>query len=212
MFHCRTKLVLSLVGLCLAVCFQGCATGDKRVNILYQPVAEVTGGSGTIYLVQGVKPAPAQAAAVQWILGDVTKDDGTELGKVMTDIPPAGLVLDALKEELVKAGYRAVTADVMPAGTDKGLILTDAVLSLNDTHSPFKDEAACSLKMGLQQWRRGAARSNSQYQAEYAESAVTDRDRLPAKVLQKTLQLLMTRAVPEVVRIMETAPAASSRP
>jgi hypothetical protein len=211
MLLCRRKTLLFLLALFAAVVFQGCAHGDKRVNIVYQPVAKARGGSGIVYLVQGVKQPPAQAPAVQWVLGDVTNGDREILGKVRTDIPPAGLVLDALNEELRNAGYRTMTLDVMPAGVDKGIVLTDAILRLDDVHSAFSDEANCLLKVGLQQWRGGAATRNLEYQAEYSDTAVTGRDRLPSKVLQKTLQILMKRAIPEVVRVMEGG-SATPRP
>lgn len=200
LLHNIIKIVMFL--LC-SVALHGCATADKRVNILYQPTAQVKGGSGDLYLVQGVQSPSTQAAGVQWVLGEVKKDDGQKKAKIVTDTAPAHQVLDALSRELSEAGYRVITAESLPAGVEKGVVLKEVVINLDDVYGTFSDEVNCSARMALQPWRKGAAVNTLQYQAESMESAVSDRDRLPAKVLQKTLQLLMSRSAPEIVRIME---------
>jgi hypothetical protein len=199
----RRSVLVLLLALAFAALLQGCATGDKRVDILYRPVAEVKGGSGDLYLVQGVRPEGGQAAGIQWILGSVNKEDGEKLGSIVTDVAPANLVMDALNQELTRAGYRVLTTDSLPPDAKKALSLNSVSLKLNDKHSLVKDEAECAVRMTVQPWRNGSAVSNLTYDAQYSETVASDRDRLPSKTVQKALQLLMNQAVPEIVRTLE---------
>jgi len=199
----RATLFL-LIACALAAALQGCATttADRRVDILYQPAANATGGSGTMNLVQGGRSA-SQAANIQWVLGQLTDSDGKKTGNVVTSIAPASLAMDALNQELKKAGYQVVQPGSMPADAKKGVSLNDVTIKLDETDSVLKNEAKCSVRLSLQPWRDGSAVSTVSYEAEYSESAVTDRDQLLNRVLQKALQLVMTRSVPEVVTAVE---------
>lgn len=199
----RRSFLLLLAALAFAALVQGCATGDRRVDILYHPVAEAKGGSGDLYLVQGVRPEGGQAAGIQWILGSVAKDDGEKLGDIVTDVAPANLVMDALNQELTRAGYRVLTTASVPSDAEKALALNAVSIKLNDKHSVVKDEAECSVRITVQPWRSGSAVSNLSYDAQYSETVASDRDELPSKTLQKALQLLMKQSTPEIVRTLE---------
>ena len=192
-----------LITCALLVSVQGCATTDRRVNLLYQPTANVKGGSGTVYLVQGVRSASRQAAGIQWILGSITKSSGEKSGNVVTDTAPANLAMDALKQELKSAGYNIVQSEAMPAGARKGVLLHEVSLKLDEKSGVVSDEANCSVRMSLQPWRNGKPVDRLSYEAEYSETAVTDRDLLLSKTLQTALQLVMKRSVPEVVNVLE---------
>jgi len=200
----RATLFL-LIACAFAAVLPGCATttNDRRVDILYQPAANATGGSGTINLVQGGRSASQQATNIQWVLGQLTDSDGKKTGNVVTSIAPASLAMDALNQELKKAGYQVVQPGNMPADAKKGVSLNDVTIKLDETDSTLKNEAKCSVRLSLQPWRDGSAVSTVSYEAEYSESAVTDRDQLLNRVLQKALQLVMTRSVPEIVTAVE---------
>lgn len=203
MFLLRRSFLKIILTVTVSFALQACASADKRVSLIYAPKANVKGGSGELYLVQEVRQPPSQAAAIQWVLGDVKDDEGKKMGKVVSDVAPASLVQDALARELSEAGYRVRTVDAMPAGVEKGLSLKDVVMKLDQVHNAFNDDVSSSVRMSVQPWRKGAAVSTLEYQAESSETAVSDRDRLASKSLQKTLQLLMSRAVPEVVKTLE---------
>jgi hypothetical protein len=195
-------VVNAVIVLLLAACFQGCATGDRRVNILYEPEANITGGFGDLYLVQSVRHATGEAAAIEWVLGRVTKKDGTTVGRVVTDIAPGNLVLDALNQELKRAGYNVIATDHLP-DQGKAVNLTAVSMRIDETHGFARDEANSALKMTVEPRRDKAAIKTLSYQAEYSDSATTGRDVLPSEALQHTLQLLMSRAVPEIVKTLE---------
>ncbi|HJV33720.1 YajG family lipoprotein [Geomonas sp.] len=181
----------------------GCATPDRRADILYRPAANVTGGSGDLYLVQGVRRPAGESASIQWVLGKVTDDDGKQLANIVTDMAPSSLVLDALNQELKRAGYNVILRDTAPADANKALILKEATILVNDTHTAVKDEVKSTVKIAVEPRRQGTLTGVSAYEAQYSDTGLTDRDHLPADVLQKTLQLLMTRAVPDMVKVLE---------
>ncbi|HJV64097.1 MAG TPA: hypothetical protein VJ550_00035 [Geomonas sp.] len=182
---------------------QGCATPDRRADILYRPVANVKGGSGDLYLVQGVHRPSGESAGVQWVLGKVVDNDGNKVANVVTDQAPANLVMDALNQELKGAGYSVIVTETPPDPGSRSLTLKDVAIRLNDTHSVVKDVANCSVKMSVEPRLQGTVSGSSSYQAEYSDTAVGDREQLPADILQKALQLLMTQAVPDIVKSLE---------
>jgi hypothetical protein len=181
----------------------GCATPDRRADILYRPAGYATGGSGDLYLVQGVRRPAGEAAGIQWVLGKVTDDDGKQLANIVTDTAPANLVVDALNQELKRAGYNVIVTDSAPAQVNKALTLKEVSILVNDTHSAVRDEAKCTVKMSVEPRRQGSVTGLSAYEAEYSDTGFTDRSHIPADVLQKALQLLMTRAVPDMVKTLE---------
>lgn len=204
MFALKRSLVLALA-LALssfAVALSGCATVDQRADILYQPTAAAKGGSGDLYLVRQVPGAPKTAMTIQYVIGKITKD-GAKVGNVVTDMAPADLVMDALREELRSAGYRVTVTDAMPADAKKGVSLNNASIVLDVKKSIVKDEANGSAKISVQIWRDGRAVNALDYESEYSDVAVADRERLASKTLRKMLEMVMMRSIPDMVQKIE---------
>ena len=195
--------IISLL-LSLALLVPGCATVDQRVDVLYQPAANAKGGSGDLYLVRNIPAASREASGIQWILGGIMNGDGEKGGNVVTNIAPADLVVDALSQELKASGYNVMRTDSLPASPGKAVALNSVTLTLDETRSFLKDEARCAARISVQPWRDGKAVSSLEYEARYSDTAVTDRDLLLPNTLQKTLELLMARSVPEIVRMLES--------
>lgn len=181
----------------------GCATVDQRADILYQSSANAKGGSGDLYLADAVRPNTGGATGVQWVLGAIRDKDGEKVGSVVTETAPADTILDAFRQEFKAAGYKVLTAGSLPEGVKKGVVLSAATITLDETRSFFTVDAKCSAKISVEPWRDGKALNKLDYEIVYADSTVTDRDELPAKTLQKALQLLMSRATPEIVKLIE---------
>ena len=197
------KFTLVIIAMFLFLGVSGCATMDRRVDILYQPVANVKGGSGDLYVVRAKQAVAGSAADVQWVLGGVTDSDGEKLGNIVTDMAPEALVFDALTRELTAAGFNVIAVDAMPLAVKKGLQLTGATIKLDDTHSLIKDEVHCAMKMSVQVWQEGKAVTAQEYQTPYADTAVRDRDTFLTTSLQKSLQLLMSQSTPDIFRTIE---------
>ncbi len=202
MAELRKFLVLTAATLFCAVMLPGCASVSRRVDILYHPSAYARGGGGDLYLVKGSQTDDTTAAS-QWIIGEITTKDGEKINDVVTDIAPDDLVADALSQELKAAGYNVITTDNLPPDATKAVTLNSVAIKLDEEHSVMKDDATCSLKISVQPWRNGTARNTLGYKADYAETAITNRDLLLSKALKESLKLLMKYSIPEIVRSIE---------
>ncbi len=193
-------LFLSILLMFLA----GCVSGDKRVEILYQPGANYKGASGDLYLARAVPPASAAGApSVQFILGEISNKDGAKIGNVVSDRDPVDMVIDALTNEFRNAGYNVIVVGTLPAGVKKGVLLANASFTLDEVKKWYRFEAKGRVKISVEPWRNGNALNRLDYEASYADSAITDRESLPQKTLEKALQDLMARSVPEVIKMIE---------
>ncbi len=187
-----------------AALLAGCATvGDQRVDVLYKSVANASGGSGDLYLVEEVAPASSGSTPIQWILGGITNKDGEKLGNIVTDTAPADLLTNAFIQELKGAGYKIVQESSMPREAPKGLKLRSVTITLDEVKSSLKDDAKCIVKISIEPWRNGKATDRLEYAAEYADSAVTDREELLSKTMLKAIQSIMNKAAPETIKILE---------
>lgn len=181
----------------------GCATvRDQRVDILYERAANAAGGSGALYLVEEPPPVGG-ATTVQWVLGEIRNKDGDKLGNTVTDTAPTDTLMAAFVQEFKGAGYNIVQASSMPKDTAEGLALKSAVIRMDEVKSPLSDEAKCKVKITVEPWRDGKAVTRLEYEADYTESAVTGRDELPSKTMLGTIQTIMRRSVPEIVKMIE---------
>lgn len=182
----------------------GCATvGDQRVDVLYHTTANARGGSGNLYFVEGSVPASSGSTPIQWVLGAITSKDGESLGNIVTDIAPMDLIADAFSQEFKAAGYNIVQENSMPEVVNKGLKLKSATIKLDEVKGGFSVDAKCSVKISVEPWRNGKAMNNLEYEAVYTDSDVRNRDELPSNVMVKALQAIMTRSIPELIKMLE---------
>lgn len=198
----RKKYVIVLI--MVSALLAGCATvGDQRVDILYKSTAAAKGGSGDFYLVEEIEPVYGGSTSVQWILGRIMNKDGEKLGNIVTDTAPVDLLTDAFILEFKDAGYSIVQESSMPREAAKGLKLRSVNITLDEVKSPLKDDAKCIVKIMVEPWRNGKATDRLEYAAEYADSAVTDREELLSKTMLKAIQSIMDKAAPELTKILE---------
>ncbi|SNB47869.1 hypothetical protein [Geobacter sp. DSM 9736] len=178
----------------------GCATTDRRVNILYEPSVGAKGGTGDLYL---VGDREAQGKKVQWVIGEVINNRKEQVGNIVTDLAPAELVLDAFAAELRSAGYRVVMSRSIPADVDKGLVLGDVSITLREVDGLFQSEARNKMKVAIEVWRKGVKLTKLDYETEYVDSTVRDRRRLAEETLRTSLRNFLRQAVPEIIRKLE---------
>lgn len=183
----------------------GCATtGDRKVELAYEPTAHATGGSGKLYLAREAGPgAPGEAQGIQWVIGTIRDSDGNKTGSVVTETMPAELVLQAFTAELKGAGYTVTPVAQIPPGAAKGISLVNVKITLDEVSSLPKVEGRSSVKVSAEVWRGGKVVSRLSYETSDSDTTVTHRDEFPGEMLQKSLQHLMQRAVPELVRTLE---------
>lgn len=93
----------------------GCATvGDQRVNILYQRTVYADRGTGDLNLAQESSVPSTGTTPIQWIIGEITNNDGEKLGNIVTDIAPTELLMEAFTQELKGSGYNVIRESPIP--------------------------------------------------------------------------------------------------
>lgn len=196
------KIVRGAVALLFAVLVGGCATANQKVMVLYQPVVHDGIGAGDLYLA-GTGGSTGHAD-IQWIIGTVKNDDGEPVGDIVTPISPAGLVMDAFKQEFTAAGYTTSLVGSLPQGTAKGIVIAGTDIHLDEVSSLLKAEGASRVKVSVEVWKQGQVIKKLTYEARISDFAVKDRDQLLPTILQKALQQIMKQAVPEVIKVLGT--------
>lgn len=196
-------------GVLLAGLVSGCATMDQKVSILYEPTIKARLGSGDLYVATSADQS-GTAANVQWVVGSVKDTDGNKVGDILSPTAPVAVIRDALTQELTAAGY-SVTTGPLPAGVTKGVVISGATIELGETTSIVKAEARGKVSITLDLWKNGRLFRKLSYESGFSDFAVKDRDLLLPGLLQKGIQDILSRAVPEISRALElqgTAPAA----
>ena len=179
----------------------GCAATDKYVNVLYQPSVYAGGGAGTLYLTApGARSEQGKTASAKWIIGKVINNDGNQTGEIVTTIAPVDLVLDAFNRELTNAGYKIFRVTALPGDVMKGISVDRAEIKMEDVSSIYKDEGTGRLIVSLDLWKNGKNFKKLYYESAYSDSAFKGRDLLLQDILQKALQGVMEKAVPEIVK------------
>ena len=179
----------------------GCATLDQNVALLYQPVVKDGHGTGEVYLASAKGESwEGKPGAIQWVVGKVKESRTGEQGNIITSIAPGDLVLDALKQELSAAGYRTIWVSALPPDVTKGIVITRTDLNLNEVSSIIKADGSSRLTTSLELWKNGKMFKKIDYESRYSDFAVKDRESLLPDILQNTMQDLMKRAVPDLIK------------
>ena len=196
----RRKLALTLL---FPILCAGCATTDRKVNVLYQPVTVATGMRGDIYLTSSGRETPLGGrAAVQWLVGTVKNREGEKSGNVVTGRSPVDQVMDAFKQELAAAGFTVLSVAKLPAHAAGGVDITAATMELDENFDLVKSDATSRLSIALELWKNGQKVRKLDYRSTLSDFAIKDRDLLLPKLLQKSLQEIMKQAVPEIANIL----------
>jgi hypothetical protein len=200
----RMRNILTLAIIIITAIVAGCATvGDQRVDVLYQRTVYADRGTGDFYLAQESSVPSSGTTPIQWIIGDITNNDGQKLGNIVTDVAPTDLLTEAFIQEFKGSGYNVFRESPIPQGATKGLKLKSVTMKLEEVKSVPKATAKCKVKISIEPWLNGKATSKLEYEAEYEDTAITDRDELLSKAMLQAIQTLMARSVPEIIKTLE---------
>ena len=196
--------LLAFMLLTLATLSAGCATvGDQRVDLLYQRGANASGGSGDLYVVEESPSPTGGSNTIQWVLGEIRDKDGKKLGNMVSDTSPADTLTAAYIQEFKGAGYNTVQRNAMPADAPKGMLLKRANIKLDEVKRASSFQVKCKVTVTVEPWSAGKALNRVEYEADYTDTAVTDRDLLASKTLHEALHVIMRRSVPDLVKMIE---------
>lgn len=197
----RKKIKYGVMVLLGASLVAGCATGNRKVTMLYQPVGHYGTGAGELYLAW--PPGSTDRTDVQWVVGTTKNDDGETKGDIVSPIAPTDLVIDALKQELTATGYTVSTIDSLPPQAARGVVVAGVDMHLDDVTSLVKEEAKSRIIITLELWKNGDKFKKLLFEADYSDFAVKNRDQLLSDTLKAALQGAMEKAIPEIIAAFE---------
>lgn len=189
-----------LLMLSAALLLGGCATADIQLKPSYQAVSDAKGPGGMLLLASSLEgTVPGVGERIQWILGDVKDTDGKVQGKVASSTAPSALVLGALQQELLRAGYTVQVGKAAPKESEYGLVLSASTLHLDEIRSLVKVEADCRVSFAVEIWVKGAKTNTLSFESRFTDFAVRDREKLHQEVLQKAFASAFKRALPAII-------------
>ena len=193
------RIVYGALGIVLAL-VAGCATGNRKVTVLYQPVVHDGTGSGELYLAG----APASGRDdIQWVIGKVKNGDGQVMGDVTSPISPVELATDAFRQELTAAGYTVKSVGALPPQAAKGIVVSGTDIHVVETSSLVKGEVSSRVQVSVELWKNGSAFKKLTYESRLSDFGIRDREFLVESTLKKGLQEIMGSTVPEIVAAFE---------
>ena len=200
-----TQLLRNITGMAVLALFmtmaEGCAATEKYVNVLYQPSVYAGGGAGNLYLTAaGARSEPGKTVSAKWKIGKVKDNDGNQTGDIVTTVAPVDLVLDAFNRELTNAGYKIIRVTALPDDVTKVISVDRTEIKMEDVSSIIKDEGTGRLTVSLELWKNGKKFKKLYYESGYSDSAFKGRDLLLQDILQKALQGIMEKAIPEIIK------------
>ena len=199
----RIRYMSLLMPILLLLLLSGCARYSRSVSTMYEPVSTTRGGSGVLYILMPANQQ-TQTSSVKWVIGSVKDEDGNKIDEIYSAQSPGELIQSALGQEMRRAGYTVNSVTSPPAGPVNMLIITTPELVLDQESSAGKLTASSRLRMPLEIWRNGQLSKKLEYNATYSDTSVTDRDLLARAVLQETLHSTMSKAIPELVSLLES--------
>ncbi len=192
--------LLALIMLIMLV--NGCARYARSVNMLYSPAAVSQQGSGYLYVVIPENQL-TPSSQVKWVLGKVTDDENKKIDELFSPRSPAELAQSALSQELKRTGYTVLPVAKHPDDHTKLIDISKVDISLNQL-SDFADlKATCRVLIALDIYKNGKLIRKLEYQSLSSKTDIKDRDLLAHVVLQEALQSVMTKALPDLIQLLE---------
>lgn len=194
---------LKLMTLIILVVFpNGCARYARSVNMLYTPAAVSQQASGDLYVVIPENQL-TPSAQVKWVIGKVTDDENKKIDELFSPRSPAELAQSALSQELKRTGYTVLPVAKRPDTHTKLIDISKVDISLNQL-SDFADlKATCRVLIALDIYKNGKLIRKLEYQSLSSKTDIKDRDLLARVVLQEAFKSVMTKALPDLVQLLE---------
>ena len=200
---CKTFSVLLLF---LVGTLAGCASVPHRVDVMYLPSATAKGGGGKLYLSEPRVFCSSTPPSVRWVLGQIREKDGTFVDEIISPMSPRDQVNDALRLELEKSGYEVSLGDAGPdAVSGPYLRLSDVKVDLSAVPAWFKVTSTARVSLQLELWGSGRLLKKERYESGYQESYARTQSEEIQIVLQKALEGVTDKAVPDIVRAVGAA-------
>lgn len=185
----------------IVVLSTGCAQVAHKVDVLYSPLATYQGGTGSLQLVVDDKMRESDSGpSIRWVLGQIKNAEGVTTGEIISTIRPQDVFANAFKQVLTAAGYQISFSNTVDKHTEKGVVLTDISVQIEEMPSFTKLESSCTILLKMDLWKSGSVVKRTEYRSKVSDIAVMDRDQLPPSLYQKAIEDVMQQAAPDIIR------------
>jgi hypothetical protein len=174
----------------------GCAFGDRKIALRYQPIAPIGGGTGQkVAVVKFIDRRGKQE------VGEVRNGYGMKTASVYAQQQDIGAwVANALSDELSHAGF-AVQKFSDAAPPDISISITGFV---PEAYVQMSMQERCTVRANITVQKGGVVVLNKEYRGYISKVAWTASTGEYENVMQLALQELMKQAVPEIVAAIKT--------
>jgi uncharacterized lipoprotein YajG len=169
----------------------GCAFGDRKVSLRYQPVVGASGGGGRSIAVAKFTDQRAKPE-----VGVVRNGFGIPTAKAVAQGQDVGAwVASALATELEAAGFKV---ERLAGGNGGQSIVVSGTVTeaFTDIYMVLNSDIAVNVNVR----RAGATKLSKTYRGHETDTAWTASSKEYEEVLTKALQKLMQELVPDVIR------------
>jgi hypothetical protein len=197
-YHMKHVLTIALI---LTVSYMtGCASVDQRVNLAYEKVVDSKGGSGELLIAKPVEQHNAfKKPSGELVIGKI-KDTDREI--ITTDSISEWLML-AFVQELYTAGYNVKTVSELPADVIKGIKITISEIKAAQVFGTLIVKTESGIKLSVEVWKNGKYVRTLNIEGDHEEKGVNRSAEPVSTLLQKNLQNLMQKLVPDIIKTME---------
>ena len=129
--------------------------------------------------------------------------DGEVTGDILSAFSPEDMVADALRQELLAAGYKVDCGPTMPSAVGKGIALAGIQIAVDEEAGIPKVDANGKVKVSMDIWKEGHVLKHVSYESDASDFAVINRDNLPREIIEQGLREVMRQAVSEIVAVLK---------
>jgi hypothetical protein len=206
--------------ICCPAFFAGCAATAQHASLVGKPDTTAAGATKVLFLSMNgrerdesletvhsrlsLRPAPVRvgpererATVQKTTLVDVKNDLGRTIAKRVIPVYAGDILIDALKHELVAAGYTVRSVQQMPKN-ENGIDVSLASAELTQNTGLLTLEGTCNLHIKLDEWRNGSKVKSRDYVSDVSDYSFSDRDRLFVDLIIMSAQNIMKQAEPDI--------------
>lgn len=215
-------MVGAIVLICCPGFLAGCATTVQQTSLAGKPDAAAAGAAKVLYLsVNGrewdespetahsrlsLRSPPMRVvhkrerATTQKItIVNVKNDAGRTIAKRVIPVYAGDILIDALKHELIAAGYTVRSVQQLPKNVVNGIDVSLFSAELTQNTGLLTLEGTCNLHIRLDEWRNGFKVKSRDYVSVVSDYSFYDQYQLFVDIISMSTQNIMKKAGPDIL-------------
>lgn len=139
-------------------------------------------------------------------VGEVKDSRGQTVGDFVIPVYSGDLLVDALQEKLMAAGYSVRLGLQLPRNAGRGIGLSLISDDMDQTSGLLTLKGSCRLRMKADTWHNGVKIATHVYESKVSDYALMDQDQLLVKLMKKASENIMAQSVPEIIKDLSAHP------